>query len=474
MNIKNILLMLGLIFPIVINGQTLTKSEMLADFDQLECIIDNFYCAKSLVEQRTKTNITQELKLLREECDSIASDTAFAELIRKALNTLCDKHASISNSSIVKMYVSQFPNISNIGKVLPADTLNADYYFNLAYNNVMPKMKCGIRAKYINGEYYNIRSFVYKGIEVASGEIITAINGIPVSEYVAQNKYGLYNLTWDEKNQNWYSELFWLNNKIIKKKFFSLTIGKKEVLLDCEVTVDRTDKLQEFSSSPLVTIIDTNILFIRLPFMQNSEWYIDQITKQYNLNIKKIVIDIRGNSGGQDKVWLDILRLLISKTLYVKTEISVNNNEAIRKILPLYKINETPIIDVDTISPADNSVKFKGKIFILQDNNTYSSASSLSSLAFQMTDLVLIGQPTSFIGGRGLTPLIFKLDHSGIVFRMPFTSDISGGLINPYMNKVEFEIPLNVETYFETLTENPFGIEYLENKDKMLEFVKKQ
>jgi C-terminal processing protease CtpA/Prc len=253
-----------------------------------------------------------------------------------------------------------------------------------------------------------------------------------------------------------------------------LTIGGKEIMLNSNVTVQKNEKTQDYSSSPLVTILDSSILFIRLPVMINAEWYISQIKNQYNSNIKKIIIDIRGNNGGQDKVWQEILSFLISKPMPLKTNISMNNNEVIRRILPFYKITEPQIISSDTIFPASDNVNFNGKIYILQDKDTYSSAASLSSLAFQTEDLILLGQPTSFIGGRGLTPLIFKLVHSGIIFRMPFTSDLTGALMNPYMNKVEIEIPQNPETYFETLSRNPYKIEYLENNDKMIEFVKKQ
>lgn len=471
---KKFLWIMVLILPSILIGQTLSQKEMLADFDQLESIINDYYRAKDLVEKRTQTNVTKELNLLRQECYSISSDSEFADLIRKSLNTLCDKHATISNSSLVKMYVTRFSDIASYGNVKLADTLKADYYYNLAYNNVMSKMKCGIRAKYINGKYYNLRSFINNGIFVASGEQITAINGIPVSIYVEHNKYNLYNLTWDEKNRNWYSELFWLNKYIIKDSVFCLTIGGKEIKLNCKIPVNKTEKLQEFSTTPLVTIIDSNILFIRLPFMRDSKWYIDEITNQYNSNIKKIIIDIRGNSGGQDKVWQDILSILISKPMFVKTNISMNNNEAIRGILPLYNLSEPQITSSDTIFPASNNINFRCKIYILQDNDTYSSASSLSSLAFQVEDLFLIGQPIQYIGGSGLTPLIFRLDNSGIVFRMTFTADLTGGLINPYMNKVDIEIPQNVETYFETITDNHYDIEYLKNKDKLIEFVRKR
>ncbi len=459
--------------PCILQGQNLTNNKMAADFDQFVGIVDNYFRAKDVVEQRTQTNITDELKRLKDECNFISTDVEFADLIRKSLNILCDKHAAIANANLVKMYVSQFSEIANFGDITLTDTLNADYYYDSTYSGVMLKMKCGIRAKYIDGEYYNIRPFVYNGNIVASGEIISAFNGIPVSEFVAQNRYKLYNLSWDEKNSEWYSELFWLNKEVITNNKFSLTIGEKEVALDSRKTVDITEKFKQFSSTPIVTAFNIDILYIRLPVMSNSQWYIEQITKQFNSDIKKIIIDIRGNRGGQDKVWHEILSTLICDTVSVKTDISINDNEATKKILPLFKLDSFQIVNTAEIFPGPQSISFDGTIYIFQDSDTYSAASSLSSLAFQMENVVLVGQPLSHIGGRGLTPLIFRLNNSGIIFRMPFTLDLSGSKVNPYMNKVEIEINQNAEEYLDMLHENQYEIGYIENKDKMVEFVRK-
>ncbi len=51
---------------------------------------------------------------------------------------------------------------------------------------------------------------------------------------------------------------------------------------------------------------------------------------------------------------------------------------------------------------------------------------------------------------------IFKLNHSGIVFRMPFTIDLSGEIANPYMNKVEIELKQGIDEYFERMTIDPY------------------
>ncbi|MBP7564020.1 MAG: hypothetical protein KA886_09565, partial [Candidatus Cloacimonetes bacterium] len=82
--------------------------------------------------------------------------------------------------------------------------------------------------------------------------------------------------------------------------------------------------------------------------------------------------------------------------------------------------------------------------------------------------------PSPYISGRGLTPLIFKLNHSGIVFRMPFTIDLSGEKANPYMNKVEIELQQSIGEYLTKTTINPYDIDFIKNNDTMINYIKKQ
>ena len=472
MRFKKIVFTLMVIFPALSFAQEIPRDKMVEDFTQLSSIVNDFYRAKPLVEKRTQSNISGQLNSLLKACDTIQTKEEFADLIRMALNVFNDKHTAFANGSTIKMYLSRFPSVANFGGITLSDTLFADYFFNLS-NSIMPQMKTGIRSKYINGHYYNVRAFNYQGMSVKAGEEITAINHIPISDYVRQNKFKLFNLAWDENNQQWYSELFWLNKYVIDNEIFILTIGNKDVTLSCNEKVNLTQEIKQFSTSPLVIAFDS-ILYVRMPIMYNGQWFAEQIISNYNNDIIKIIIDIRGNNGGQDKAWKEVLSSIINEPITIKSHILMNDNEAVKKVLPLYNLEAPQVLNTDTILPSDNNINFKGDIYILQDSETYSAASSLTSIAFQHKNIISVGQPSPYISGRGLTPLIFKLNHSGIVFRMPFTIDLSGEKANPYMNKVEIELQQSIGEYLTKTTINPYDIDFIKNNDTMINYIKKQ
>lgn len=472
MKLSRFILLILFALPSFSFAQEMSKVEMVDDFNQLVSIINNYYRAKPLVEQRTHTDISKELNLLKETCNTIHTKEEFAHLIYKALNVLNDKHSAIIDARMVKTYFSNSPDIAAFGNVSLADTLNADYYYQLT-NSMMPKMKTGIRSKYINGHYYTARSFTYNKIFFDLGEEITEINHIPISEYVEQNKYELFDLVWDERNSKWYSEFFWINKKIIEDKDFVLTIGNKEIALNSGVTVEIKQKAQQFSLSPLVTAFD-DILYIRMPEMINEQWYSEQIASNYKPDVTKIIIDIRGNRGGGDDAWIQVLSSIIGQPISIETNISMNSNEAIKKLLPLLKLSEPQILSSFTISPAKGSLNFGGDIYIIQDADTYSAASSLASIAFQHKNIISVGYPLSHIGGRGLAPLLFRLNNSGIIFRMSFTVDLSGKETNPYMNKAEIEMQQDIPSFLDMITNNQYDIEYFKNKDLLIKYIKKQ
>jgi C-terminal processing protease CtpA/Prc len=209
-----------------------------------------------------------------------------------------------------------------------------------------------------------------------------------------------------------------------------------------------------------------------MPEMMNGQWYTEQIASNYKPDITKIIIDIRGNRGGGDDAWIQVLSSIIAQPISIETNISMNNNEAIKKLLPLLKQKESQIISSFTILPDKGSVKFGGNIYILQDADTYSAASSLASIAFQHKNIVSVGYPLSHIGGRGLGTLIFRLNNSGIIFRMSFTVDLSGKEDNPYMNKVEIEMKQDIPSFLDIVTNNQYDIEYFKNKDLFIKYIR--
>jgi hypothetical protein len=169
-----------------------------------------------------------------------------------------------------------------------------------------------------------------------------------------------------------------------------------------------------------------------------------------------------------------LLSSIIGQSISIETNISMNSNEAIKKLLPLLKQKESQIKSSFTISPAESSVKFGGNIYIIQDADTYSAASSLASISFQHKNIVSVGYPLSHIGGRGLSPLLFRLNNSGIIFRMSFTVDLSGKESNPYMNKAEIEMQQDIPSFLDRITNNQYDIDYIKNKDLLIKYIREQ
>jgi len=79
-----------------------------------------------------------------------------------------------------------------------------------------------------------------------------------------------------------------------------------------------------------------------------------------------------------------------------------------------YKISVNP----------DNSIKFKGKIFLLVDDFVFSSAESFASFAKASNFATLVGTNT---GGDGIgsDPAIMVLPNSGLVIRFPIDMGIN-------------------------------------------------
>ena len=161
-------------------------------------------------------------------------------------------------------------------------------------------------------------------------------------------------------------------------------------------------------------------------------------------NYQALVIDIRGNSGGDSAYWMmNIVEKLASKPYSSTTYVFLKDGEVINKYKEeLKKVNEDPYESIEnldttklpnlppeveekfkyydeftmTINPND-SVNFKGNIYLLVDNVVYSSAEAFAVFSKDSGFATLIGKTT---GGDGLgsDPILLSLPKSGYILRM--------------------------------------------------------
>lgn len=154
----------------------------------------------------------------------------------------------------------------------------------------------------------------------------------------------------------------------------------------------------------------------------------------------KLIIDIRGNSGGSENYWMnDIVAPLISNQLSVRyymlfrggeyeipflnsrhmglSKMSNLDSNIIKKFPP--ESNQFKYYcTVDKIIVPCNPLNYKGKIYLLVDKHVFSSSEAFASFSKATGFAKLIGERTGG-DGIGIDPIILSLPNSGIVVRFP-------------------------------------------------------
>lgn len=240
-----------------------------------------------------------------------------------------------------------------------------------------------------------------------------------------------------------------LNNK---KALARYNIDKNEKVQ--VLNQEKNEKTEGIRNASTKDIVEGKIGYIYIPQMisyYNMGNDIELIDEYLN-NIKEyqaLIIDIRGNGGGDSYYWISYLVPKLIDKVYENTTYSFwKDGEIINNYLKKSKVKYSTgfgeVKDLDTIklvnlpvevkenfkyyskntmeiSPSEDSINFKGNIYLLVDKLVYSSSEAFASFAKQTGFATLIGERT---GGDGIgsDPLLHMLPNSGYIFR--FSKDM--------------------------------------------------
>ena len=187
--------------------------------------------------------------------------------------------------------------------------------------------------------------------------------------------------------------------------------------------------------------------------------------------IDKVIIDVRGNRGGGDQMWRKMLSAIIRDTLIWDYRLSLNDNDQVKSFLKkeyprisldseyrsvVYPLlgGKRVLMPVDTeymLVPDSNSLAYAGKIYLLQDEETYSSGHSLTSIARMIPQLVSAGMPTGNLAGLGFNPWLFQLKNSKFTFSIETGIDLSGvkTLEDVFQDRPEIEVYPTFDEYIQ-------------------------
>ncbi len=397
------------------NTAVLTKAQMLADFDTLTANVKAISPHLPIKEALWHYDARKIFRALRKNIDTVRSTSSFALLINQALTACQDYHTTMW----------PYPQVYR----------DADNQFNLY-----------LPIAYIDGRYVIAKSYDTGAQFIPVGTVITRVGAQAIDQYVAgltANKV----LRFDLSRRKFYSENFYLNQRTLFAGSIRLTLKRPDGRL---ITTDLpTNKRLNFVHPILDTIRnqvrywpDHQVIYIKLYRMDKALIPMLQqklaAFRQSAQPIKRIIIDLRDNTGGNDQVWqslyeailpgpltyplqLDGLKLARLSAAYLKQS-GINPDSVTADPAPLLK----PFSFVRfyrgnwQLTPTDSSLHFRGKIIILGNENNYSSGASAYKLAQANAadQIYLIGRPTGMFLGTGYTPIQLTLPHSGLRYRV--------------------------------------------------------
>lgn len=447
----------------------LSKQQMYADYDQFVNIIKTYNAQWEIRKENTDYDLFDILQKRRNMIDSIQNYWEFINFLDNSLFYLLDNHVGrtycyykVKESRFApgqKFYKSK--RISRISDGLKkyllikgtTDTVSPFYHTTASY--------------YIQGEYYMLNSSVFikrdesDSICFRNARVISCDN-MPVDEYVNNKMIGFLSplhIRWDFDRKKYYTDQLLIDyakplriedeSGIVYDFIPDHYSIKRETTSDKYAAAHIHEIYQNYKQRELQFaryFENKKILYVYLEIMsyQNDYNIIDSVKKiGKGKPIEKIVIDVRGNRGGGDGFWMDLLSAIVKDTITFYDRVALNANEQTihffkseypKEMVDEYEYLEIPFLEgknmfvhtqLSTIDPQKESLGYSGPIFILQDENTFSSGHSFSSFATHSDQLISVGVPTGNMVGFGFNPWHFQLNNSLFTFHFEPAIDLS-------------------------------------------------
>ena len=362
---------------------------------------------------------------------------------------------------------------------------------------------------YENVNYYPVDSFFYKGKKYSSDLRFISYNNKDLAALLKEHKNQFRH--YDSKNKLFYG-MYLFSSRIIdteaKQHCFVFETAKGEKI---SLKIPQGDKVDQphykakskilhlFRRKSVFYIEEDKILYIRIPVMEYKDinFFTSKIIrKSKGKEITAVVIDVRHNPGGRDSLWHSVLAALISQELSYKETYALRDVPQAKRLISNYK--DTHQLDIKQftskivpylgnekflvkdsnlpIIPAENSIKFKGPIYLLCQN-IFSSTSNLASAAKSIDSIISIGPKNPNETGAGFDCVFFSLPNSKIILRFSATVDLANCEKLSDIMHADFEVEIPDYNFFrhfyreienapENLSNRRKAFWYLRNKDQ--------
>lgn len=436
------------------NGLTLSREQMYADFDTLVAIITTTSPQLKIKKDLWHYDGADLMTRLRKNIDTISTDFSYYLVLRKALNLNQDMHTSLLENQAGWAAIQQS-----------------------ALKRTISAFKFSIANIYANGSYWVTDPIILNGDTIPIATEIISINNQPISNYL-KNNFDNEVYQYDIAKKQFYYAGFFKNLATCFQDSIKITLKTEKgsakeyqvpttrftrYLPDIGIKNKDTTRVEYWGLEKVLYIRLTEMNPANIPFIKQN------IAKHAPKPIGKIIIDIRGNQGGQDRTWQSLYAELIADTITYSMKIDDNENGRITrqfveahgvKVDAPFKTDTFPLLKKyhfrtlvstkETIEPSPTSIKFKGKIYLLTEDVYSSAGSAVSVASANKTDnLVSVGRKTGYFLGIGFSPLSFELPNTRLKFRVAPSIEVSNAdsLSELMQDKIEIEIPYSLQYY---------------------------
>lgn len=270
-----------------------------------------------------------------------------------------------------------------------------------------------------------------------------------------------------------YYPIFWWRHDIakmyekdnVRRRY---NINNETVKRYVNANMKRDDEVNKNYSKNLITknIIKDKLAYIRIKSLIGGQ-YINQdkdIIINYLNEIKDypfLIIDIRGNGGGDSGYWQNfLLPKIVDKKYETKNYLFIKLGKLYEKIFRQERFDNDVKTFLDnssfsddvkkilsnfdgyttwnmSVEPSEDSIHFKGKIYLLVDNGVYSSAEMLASFCKETKLATLVGSRTAG-DGIGFDPMQVDLPNTAFVIRF---SNVMGVTESGSINELDQTVP---------------------------------
>jgi C-terminal processing protease CtpA/Prc len=242
------------------------------------------------------------------------------------------------------------------------------------------------------------------GLGICLGDVVTEIDGIPIYQLIEQKVPCISASTREQLQSKVYREILTgPHNSILSLTLIDKNLKKRVVNLSRNTGLWHAGKPRVYSPVKQKRL-PGDIGYIAIDsFQKKVVVHLFQSSLAKLIDCKALIIDLRGNSGGNDLYAYQIASHLTDIPLEGLTEVYRKHER--------HNINQWVTVNPKLIFPSQKGPMYTKPLVILVDAETASAAEDFVVLFSQSKRAIIVGEKTSGSTGQ---PIFFNVPHVGV------------------------------------------------------------